>query len=402
MLFILDLVRRAMLASVSSMGTTMLGIVGSLIYPLAFLIRKCGIEGLTGIRKVWAEQLRYSVLIATVWWGVLFSYQLLFRIPSQITAQSEREKVLPRHFPTPAIPLDWDRRYAAPGAPVPAAVPYFIPDYGNLKQRTFDLANEIDELDKLREAQWQDDHLYPNPKTSDEATRWAQGNNEWFRGPVHDDLVQRVKDIRNELAQFHFVDLQLNQFLDADDRRIQERRDHPQFFREQDTWMPAGEMKMVAGRLRVVASSMPDKQASAATPDSSDQITVQVGPDVDSKYAFETRFILTNHNPSEITGARYVCTIQNFDASKSMLTLNKSINMVLTASGPIEDLPSGDSRSLYCDFVEADFMVQSIQEPIVIIDVIYKYKNVNTHRGFRFFTKRRPDGTYAWLPGGAG
>lgn len=138
-----------------------------------------------------------------------------------------------------------------------------------------------------------------------------------------------------------------------------------------------------------------------------DQISVVVGPDVDSQKVFETRFILTNNNPQALTEAGYVCTLaKNFIVQNSPYNMNQPANEVFAASGPIGNLPAGDSRSMYCDFSHADShgdsLIRTVKDPKMVLEVIYKYENVQKDRSFLFFAKRRKDGTYVWLPGGAG
>jgi len=151
-----------------------------------------------------------------------------------------------------------------------------------------------------------------------------------------------------------------------------------------------------------VTESKLKHSAPVEVPIEGQNITTEIGPSVDPKYAFETRFILTNHNPLSITSAGYMCVIQNADY-RGVMVLDKPVNMNLAASGPIEDLPSGLSRSLYCDFVGPGFIVDRMDMPVVQIWVVYKYKNNNESKGFQFFAKRRfEDKTFVWLPGGAG
>jgi hypothetical protein len=136
------------------------------------------------------------------------------------------------------------------------------------------------------------------------------------------------------------------------------------------------------------------------SPERRNNISIDIGPSLDPKYAFETRFVLTNHNPLPMTNALYLCEIQNAD--HSMLNLAKPVTINFVASGPIEDLPTGMSRSLYCDFSAAPG-VDSMDMPIVQIWVFYKCHNTEENKGFQFFAKRKfEDKTFVWLPGGAG
>jgi len=131
-------------------------------------------------------------------------------------------------------------------------------------------------------------------------------------------------------------------------------------------------------------------------------ITIDIGPSLNPKYAFETRFILTNHNSLPITIASYLCEIQNVDVNKVM-KIARPITMYFDVIVPtIEDLPSGQSRSLYCDFAMVELFVAQMDPLVVHIWVSYTYNNSGEEEGFRFFAKHKfEDGTYVWFPGGA-
>jgi hypothetical protein len=89
-------------------------------------------------------------------------------------------------------------------------------------------------------------------------------------------------------------------------------------------------------------------------------ITVDVGPSPESNYAYETRFILTNRNSEQITNVSYLCATQKIDPNSKLPGLIvKLAPAPRMALGPIADLPSGDSHSIYCDFV-ADLWAGSV------------------------------------------
>jgi hypothetical protein len=92
------------------MGTTTLAIGGSLLYPLADLIREQRASGWTGLQKHWKDRLKYSAIIAVCWWGVLFSYHLFYKVPEAIRTEARNIKppampVTMRHVPLPDF---WD------------------------------------------------------------------------------------------------------------------------------------------------------------------------------------------------------------------------------------------------------------------------------------------------------
>lgn len=140
-----------------------------------------------------------------------------------------------------------------------------------------------------------------------------------------------------------------------------------------------------------------------ATPPSRDsvrQLTLEIGPSTDSRYAFETRFILTNSKPLPISKGAYICQLPKQE--NGLLHLNKPIAIYPAAAGPIADLPPGKSYSLYCDFTAAGFMVDSLDRIPVQIWISYTYNQHEQSEGFQFLALRKPeDKTFVWLPRGA-
>ena len=110
--FLCELIQRAWSSSVTSMGTTTLAIVGLLVYPLAALIRVLRSSGWNGLRQHWKEQLKYSAIVATCWWGVLFSYQLFHKVPKaiRIEAQNIKAPVMPTIITRVPLPSFWDAK----------------------------------------------------------------------------------------------------------------------------------------------------------------------------------------------------------------------------------------------------------------------------------------------------
>jgi hypothetical protein len=128
-------------------------------------------------------------------------------------------------------------------------------------------------------------------------------------------------------------------------------------------------------------------------------VTVDIGDSISHKWAFETRFIVHNPNPLPITNAGYFCMIPHAEAG-GMLTLNQPANLTFATGSPIEDLSSGKSRSIYCDFSASEGLVSKMDPLGVNIWITYTYDGKEFKDGFRFFAKHKDDGTYAWFPGG--
>ncbi len=139
-------------------------------------------------------------------------------------------------------------------------------------------------------------------------------------------------------------------------------------------------------------------QSPTENPSSDQSIKINIGPSLDPKYAFETRFILTNNTTGRLTKARYECVILNENTDSLKLDHPTAITTVRVA--PIENLPKGFERSLYCDFA-SDPIANQLNAPIVQIWVSYTVNSHEESMGFRFFAKRKPeDQTFVWLPGG--
>jgi hypothetical protein len=148
---------------------------------------------------------------------------------------------------------------------------------------------------------------------------------------------------------------------------------------------------------------VPTSKVQTKSSEEGTNVTVDAGPSTNSKYAFDSRFILTNHNPLSITGASYICEVPGIDSSKTPLRLNVPVKIWPVASGPIGDVAPGRSFSIYCDFSGADFLLGSIENTIVQIWISYTYNNHNDKEGFQFLAIRKfEDGSYVWLPRGAG
>lgn len=123
-----ELVQRAWSSTVASMGTTSLAVSGALLYPLSELYGAVRKNGWT--RKVlsqhWRERLRNSVVIALVWWGILFSYHLFYKIPKAIRSQAANMTIPTLRFPD-NLPSNWDVRWSEQSARPQKSPPGEVP-----------------------------------------------------------------------------------------------------------------------------------------------------------------------------------------------------------------------------------------------------------------------------------
>ena len=126
-------------------------------------------------------------------------------------------------------------------------------------------------------------------------------------------------------------------------------------------------------------------------------LSLEPGSSVNPAYAFETRFILSNRGNHVLTKASYFCELE---ATNLNLHLDKPVNIFPVAAGPIEDLPPNYSRSLYCDFTQAEGLMTKPDPMPMTILVSYTYKEKEGKTTFRFFAMRKPDGSYVWFPKG--
>jgi hypothetical protein len=94
------------------MGTTVLGIVGALAYPVSDVAREWRKHRWDGVKEHWKGRLRTSAGIALLWWSVLFLYHFIYAIPTQIRVDSEAANLGPRKIPLfdlPGLPPFWDK-----------------------------------------------------------------------------------------------------------------------------------------------------------------------------------------------------------------------------------------------------------------------------------------------------
>ena len=154
-----------------------------------------------------------------------------------------------------------------------------------------------------------------------------------------------------------------------------------------------------------IATTVPPSERQGAAQQLKRQIDnpylrMELGQSMNPKWAFETRFILTNPNLLSVTGATYYCIIPHVEAG-GMLSLNQPTNVTNLVFSLLEDLPPGRQRSLLCNFSASEGLVSRVDPLIVNIWVAYLYDNKPRADGFKFFAKHKEDGTYAWFPGGA-
>jgi hypothetical protein len=135
-----------------------------------------------------------------------------------------------------------------PQSPPPAQT---APVYGNLKQRCLQLSGELIEFASNREGLM--NNRYPHV-SADEFNGWRLGTDRIFR-MRH---ARQIKDLRDELATFHFKDVELDEILDGDDRNEQSRnlpRESPSYG---SGWIATSHIRGIGERLAVLAKRIPD------------------------------------------------------------------------------------------------------------------------------------------------
>jgi hypothetical protein len=101
--------------------------------------------------------------------------------------------------------------------------PKVVPDTGNLKQRTLDLANELDVFVQSRNDYWRDHYPEKNAMT---AVQLSQSTDALYRGPTN-QFPQKVIKIRDEFKVFHIEDEKLNELIARDEMTQQVRAQNP-------------------------------------------------------------------------------------------------------------------------------------------------------------------------------
>jgi len=130
-----------------------------------------------------------------------------------------------------------------------------------------------------------------------------------------------------------------------------------------------------------------------------ESITIDVGPSTNPKYAFETRFILSNHGLLPLSDTNYTCELQGIDAN-ALMKLNQPVKVWPVAMGPIGALAPDKQHSIYCDFTGGGLFVDKLDRPLVQIWISYNYGKKQSRQGFQFLAMRKEDGTFVWLPRG--
>lgn len=126
------------------------------------------------------------------------------------------------------------------------------PFFGDLKARCISLSQGISELVRHRYDQLE--NKYPKPLTAERRQEWHRSNDVEFR---HEYLAQ-VKAIRDEFAVLHYVDNDLDQILERDQRNAQFRTVFPvQGVPQELGWIDIYDIQKVAERLLVLASKLP-------------------------------------------------------------------------------------------------------------------------------------------------
>jgi hypothetical protein len=106
--FLWELVKRAWDSSVASMGTTTLAVSAGVVFALYRALIEWRKNGWAGVKNHWGENLKYGLIMAMCWWGLLFSYHLFYRVPKSIRVTARKTKP-PSIRPIP-LPDGWDKR----------------------------------------------------------------------------------------------------------------------------------------------------------------------------------------------------------------------------------------------------------------------------------------------------
>jgi hypothetical protein len=78
---------RALWLSISANGTTVLGLVATLLTSSALLIRVGLRRGWSGIKGHWSRHLQTGFNVLVVWWLIVFLYQTIFMPPEDFSAE---------------------------------------------------------------------------------------------------------------------------------------------------------------------------------------------------------------------------------------------------------------------------------------------------------------------------
>ncbi len=136
--------------------------------------------------------------------------------------------------------------------------------------------------------------------------------------------------------------------------------------------------------------------------DDGKKIDVAIGPSPQPTYAYETRFILSNHNFAKLSKTFYVCETQKIDKNKKLPGLIVRLAPQPSVfQGMVGDLPPGYSFSMYCDFA-VDLWANDLERPELNLMVYYQYEGQQIKRGFKFLALPNQDGnhTFVWVQRG--
>src|ERR1700675_6686 len=126
------------------------------------------------------------------------------------------------------------------------------PVYGNLKQRSLDLSQQIAQLVHHREVMFDNKRIYPRPLTKERYKEWEKSNDAELR-----PFIAQVKVIRDEFRTFHIEDNELNEILKHDEENDQYRKLSPGEPFYWMGWINIADMKIIAVRLTVLANQVP-------------------------------------------------------------------------------------------------------------------------------------------------
>lgn len=93
--------KRAIIGSLYSGGTTLLGFVGSVILALSDLFAEIHQRGWLGMKEQWKTRLKYWAILWIVWWGLIFSWHLVSKTRKEVWLQADNERPTPIAYPNP-------------------------------------------------------------------------------------------------------------------------------------------------------------------------------------------------------------------------------------------------------------------------------------------------------------
>jgi hypothetical protein len=183
-----------------------------------------------------------------------------------LTDDALQVPALPKKFRPPiGPPIEKTARTyanATPGAAHKIQLPSVIqvtPSYGNLKQRTLQLADRIDKNIKHRNDQLETFYKSPTSGYSKDGNVTRQGYEEWMRSndaEYRHCCLAEVQTIHDEFVSHDFRDTQLDQILN-EEQEINEAFRGGAISPKQRIPIRIEEMKEVSESLRVLANQLP-------------------------------------------------------------------------------------------------------------------------------------------------